>query len=138
MKYTHGTVILGGHASAEPINSIFRGNPYLITRLYSLKYKVTCVVHVSRSWISRYIFMCEENAHGCNVTIGMHDVIMLLSWAPHVYTQWHDHVLIKIQPVLYTESIKCICIQWQFHDILAVTLTYILMSNKLSRLIILF
>ncbi len=47
-----------GHASAEPINSSFRGNPYLITRLYSLKYKVTCVVHVSRAWISRYIFFC--------------------------------------------------------------------------------
>ncbi len=43
------------HASAEPVNSSFRGNPYLITRLYSLKYKVTGVVHVSRAWISRYI-----------------------------------------------------------------------------------
>ncbi len=50
MKYTHGTVILGGHASVEPINSSFRGNSYLITRLYSLKYKVTLVVHVSRAW----------------------------------------------------------------------------------------
>ncbi len=49
------TVILGGHAPAEPVNSSFRGNPYLITRLYSFKYKVTCVVHVSRTWISRYI-----------------------------------------------------------------------------------
>ncbi len=55
LKYTHGTVILGGHASAEPVSSSFRGNPYLITRLYSLKYKVTCVVHVSRAWISHYI-----------------------------------------------------------------------------------
>ncbi len=35
--------------SAEPVNSSFRGNPYLITRLYSLKYTVTCVVHVSRA-----------------------------------------------------------------------------------------
>ncbi len=38
-------VILGGHASVEPVNSSFRGNPYLITRLYSLKNKFTCVVH---------------------------------------------------------------------------------------------
>ncbi len=51
----HMTVILGGHASAEPVNSSIRGNPYLITRLYSFKYKVTCVLHVSRAWISRYI-----------------------------------------------------------------------------------
>ncbi len=49
ITYTHGTVILGGHVSAELVNSSFRGNPYLITILYSLKYKVTCVVHVSRA-----------------------------------------------------------------------------------------
>ncbi len=48
--------MLGGHASAEPVNSSFMSNPYLITRLYSLKYKFTCVVHVSHAWISRYIF----------------------------------------------------------------------------------
>ncbi len=41
---------------SEPVNSNFRGNSYLITRLYSLKYKVTCVVHVSHAWISRYIY----------------------------------------------------------------------------------
>ncbi len=41
LKYMHGIVILGGHASAEPVNSIFRGNPYLITKLYFLKYKVS-------------------------------------------------------------------------------------------------
>ncbi len=43
LKYTHGMVILDGHASTEPVNSSFRGNPYLITRLYSLKYKVSLV-----------------------------------------------------------------------------------------------
>ncbi len=53
----HDTVIWGGHASVEPVNSSFRGNPYLITRLYSFKYKVTCVVHVSRASISRYIIL---------------------------------------------------------------------------------
>ncbi len=41
-------VILSGHASAEPVNSSLRGNPYLITRLYSEIQSVTCVVHVSR------------------------------------------------------------------------------------------
>ncbi len=66
-------VILGGHASAEPVNSSFRGNPYLITRLYSLKYKVICVVHVSRAWISRYIY---EN-----------DTILLFPWLIMVYVQ---------------------------------------------------
>ncbi len=50
----HGMVILGGHASAEPVNSTFSGNPYLITRLYSLNYKVTCVVHVSHMYIPLY------------------------------------------------------------------------------------
>ncbi len=59
----HGTVILGGHASVEPVNSSFRGNPCLITRLYSLKYKVTCVVHVSRAWISHYIY--HMGKRGC-------------------------------------------------------------------------
>ncbi len=49
LKYMHGMVILGGHATEEPVNYSFRGNPYLITRLYSLKYKVTCVVHVSHA-----------------------------------------------------------------------------------------
>ncbi len=53
----HGMVILSGHPSAEPVNYSFRGNPYLITRLYSLKYKVTCVVHMSHAWISRYVFL---------------------------------------------------------------------------------
>ncbi len=43
LKYMHGIVILGGHASTECVNSIFRGNPYLITKLYSLKYKVLLV-----------------------------------------------------------------------------------------------
>ncbi len=47
LKYAHGMVILGGHASAESINSSFRGNPYLITKLYSEIQSVTCVVHVS-------------------------------------------------------------------------------------------
>ncbi len=51
LKYMHGMVILGGHASAETVNSSFRGKPYLITRLYSLKYKVTlcsaCKSHVN-------------------------------------------------------------------------------------------
>ncbi len=49
LKYMHGMVILGGHASTKPVNSSFRGNPYLITKLYSLKYSVTCVVHVSHA-----------------------------------------------------------------------------------------
>ncbi len=43
LKYTHGMVILDGHASTEPVNSCFRGNPYLITRLCSLKYKMSLV-----------------------------------------------------------------------------------------------
>ncbi len=60
MKYTLGMVILGGHVSVEPVNSSFMGNPYLITRLYSLKYKVTCVVDVSRAWISRYILTLKH------------------------------------------------------------------------------
>ncbi len=47
--------------TAEPINSSFRGNPYLITRLYSLKYKVTCVVHVSRVWNAIFINVVWEN-----------------------------------------------------------------------------
>ncbi len=54
-RYTHSMVILGGHASTEPINSSFSGNSYLITKLYSLKYKVSLVVHGSRAWISHYI-----------------------------------------------------------------------------------
>ncbi len=53
----HGMFILGGHASAEHVNSSFRGNPYLITWLYNLKYKVTCVVHVSGAWISHYFLL---------------------------------------------------------------------------------
>ncbi len=39
----HGMVILGGHASMKPVNSSFSGNPCLITKLYSLKYKVSLV-----------------------------------------------------------------------------------------------
>ncbi len=34
-----------------------------------------------------------------NVTIGLHDITLLLSWH-HIYTQWHDLVLVEIQPVL--------------------------------------
>ncbi len=68
MQYMHGMVILGGHASTEPVNSSFRGNPYLITRLYSLEYKVTCVVHVSRVWISRYIYVLYSQNWECLAT----------------------------------------------------------------------
>ncbi len=46
----HDMVILGGHASTEHVNSIFRGNPYLITKLYSLEYKVS---RVWCMWVAR-------------------------------------------------------------------------------------
>ncbi len=36
-------VILGGHVSMKPVNSSFKVNPCLITKLYSLKYKVSLV-----------------------------------------------------------------------------------------------
>ncbi len=58
-------------------------NPYLITRLYSLKYKVTCVVHESRAWISHYIFLSGNNFRAC----------------VKVYEkQWSSFTFDKIQP----------------------------------------
>ncbi len=42
-KYKHGMVILGGYASTKLVNSSFRDNPCLITKFYSLKYKVSFV-----------------------------------------------------------------------------------------------
>ncbi len=51
IKYTPGIVILGQHASTKPINSSLWGNQCLITKLYSLKYKVTLLLCM---WV-----MCE-------------------------------------------------------------------------------
>ncbi len=48
--------ILGGHASAEPVNSSFRGKPYLITRLYSFKYSHLCGACESRVNFTLYFY----------------------------------------------------------------------------------
>ncbi len=61
-----------------------------------------------------------ENACDCYVAIVTHDITMhLIVMAPHVYTQWHHHAVINILPVLYTEIMKYICIQWQLHDLMS-------------------
>ncbi len=52
------------------------------------------VVNISGFEAIAFSFL-GENTYNCNVTIALHDVIMLLS-KHHVYTQWHDHVLIMI------------------------------------------
>ncbi len=61
-----------------------------------------------RFWGYNFFFFFFWKMYDCNVTIVMHDVMMLLS--RYIFIQWHHHVLNHIRPVLYTESIKYICI----------------------------
>ncbi len=72
----------------------------------------------------------QEYTHECNITIGIAWYLNAIVMAPHVSKQWHDHVIVNIQPVLYTDIIKCICIQWQLHDIMS-DLHYILPDGQL-------
>ncbi len=55
-------------------------------------------------------FLWTKNARDCNVTILLNDVTMVLSWH-HMFIHNGTKMSVKIEPVLYTEIIKFICIQ---------------------------
>ncbi len=96
-----GMVILSGHASMKPVNSSFRGNPCFITKLYSLKYKVSLV------W-------CMWVAHECYAIFVMREGYSRHHRAVSHARWWAIDfalcVLLAFWYMLYTNRLQNVCV----------------------------